>query len=368
MQLEHLTVGLDERSYSIWIGHGILPRLPEALREVAFPCRVAVVSNPRVMGLFGEELIGNLRDAGYGVQPITVPDGEQYKNWQVLQGIYTTLIEQEFDRHCGLIALGGGVIGDMTGFAAATFLRGVPFVQVPTTLLAQVDSSVGGKTAINHELGKNLIGAFYQPRHVHVDVATLRNLDVRDFAAGMAEIIKYGVIRDRDFFQWLRQHREALRRRDPQALIAAVKRSCQIKANIVEIDETEKGQRAILNFGHTFGHAVETLTGYRQYRHGEAVAIGMVVAAAVAHRLSLCSAEDAAALKALLEAFDLPVTPPDFPLQSYLQAMRRDKKMHEGRLRLVLNRGIGDCELRDVFDPADVFGPVLATAPGGPSM
>lgn len=361
--LEQLTVGLDERSYPIWIGDGILDRIGEALKTVPFPRKVAIVTNPTVQGLYGERILDALAGSGFDVSTVMVPDGEAFKNLRTLESIYDALIERGFDRSSGLIALGGGVIGDITGFAAATYLRGIPFAQVPTTLLAQVDSSVGGKTAVNHRLGKNLIGAFYQPVHVHIDVATLATLPSREFSAGMAEIVKYGVIRDRAFFDWLAGHGDSLQRQARGALVQAVKRSCQIKANVVEVDEKENSLRAILNYGHTFGHAVETLAGYGEFRHGEAVAIGMVVAARIACESGLCSQGDAEAIQALLSAFSLPVTPPAFPLDDYLNAMGRDKKVKEGVLRLVLNRGIGDCLVQEITDPESLFASVLPTLP-----
>jgi 3-dehydroquinate synthase len=357
--LERLTVGLGERSYPIWVGDGILEGLGEGLRAADFPRKVAIVTNPTVHGLYGERVLTALAREDFNVSLITIPDGEEHKNLRTLEKIYDALIARGFDRYCGLVALGGGVVGDITGFAAATFLRGVPFVQVPTTLLAQVDSSVGGKTAINHPLGKNLIGAFYQPRHVHIDVSTLVTLPEREFAAGMAEVIKYGIIRDASFFAWLGEHRDRLRRRERAALVEAVKRSCQIKADIVELDEKESSLRAILNYGHTFGHAVETLAGYGEVRHGEAVAIGMNVAATVAKELGLCTSEHVAAITALLGSFELPVAPPPFSLDEYLQAMGRDKKVKAGVLRFVLNRGIGDCLMREIPDPESLFAKVL---------
>ena len=359
MKLKRMIVGLGERSYPLWIGGGILSRLPEALHEANFPRKVAIVTNPVVQSLYGSTVSGELTEAGYETHCIVLPDGEEHKTWLTLQTIFDGLIAQGYDRHCGLIALGGGVTGDMAGFAAATFLRGIPYVQVPTTLLAQVDSSIGGKTAINHPQGKNLIGAFYQPRHVHIDVETLKSLDAREFSTGMAEVIKYGIIRDREFFDWLLKHRQALQKRDTETLISAVKKSCQIKANIVEVDEKEGGLRAILNLGHTFGHAVENLSGYNTFRHGEAVAIGMMVIASISHRLKLCSADDVAAIRNLLRAFDLPVTPPPYPLDAYLDAMMRDKKVQKGTLRLVLNKGIGDCLVQEIADPAVLFAEVL---------
>jgi 3-dehydroquinate synthase len=359
MELKRMIVGLGERSYPIWIGGGILSRLPEALQEVKFPRKVAIVTNPVVQALYGSSIAGSLNDAGYETHFIVLPDGEEHKTWSTLQTIFDALIAQGFDRHCGLIALGGGVTGDMAGFAAATFLRGIPYVQVPTTLLAQVDSSIGGKTAINHPQGKNLIGSFYQPCHVHIDVETLKSLDAREFSTGMAEVVKYGIIRDKEFFDWLLKHRQELQSRDSETLIRAVKKSCQIKADIVEVDEKEGGLRAILNFGHTFGHAVETLSGYNTFRHGEAVAVGMMVVASISHRMELCSADDVSAIRNLLQAFDLPVTPPLYPLDAYLDAMMRDKKVQKGTLRLVLNKGIGDCLVQEIADPAVLFAEAL---------
>lgn len=359
--LERLTVGLGDRSYPIWVGDGILDRLGEALVAVDFPRKVAVVTNPTIEALYGEQVLTALARDGFVASVITIPDGEAYKNIRTLEQIYDALIARGFDRYCGLVALGGGVVGDITGFAAATFLRGLPFVQVPTTLLSQVDSSVGGKTAINHPLGKNLIGAFYQPRHVHVDVATLKTLPAREFAAGMAEVVKYGIIRDAEFFHWLGEHHDSLRRLDRTALVAAVKRSCQIKADIVELDEKEASLRAILNYGHTFGHAVETLAGYGEIRHGEAVAIGMVVAARIAQQLGLCTSSHTAAIASLLSAFSLPVVPPEYPLADYLSAMGRDKKVKAGVLRFVLNRGIGECLVRDLPDPENLLAEILRT-------
>lgn len=359
--IEKITVGLGDRTYPVWIGAGIMDCLGEALQAIGFPQKVAVVTNPMVQELYGERVLLSLGAGGFVVQTVLIPDGEEFKNASTLNSIYDALIEGGFDRSCGLLALGGGVVGDIAGYAAATYLRGIPYVQVPTTLLAQVDSSVGGKTAINHPLGKNLIGAFYQPCHVHIDVSTLETLPEREFAAGMAEVIKYGIIRDAGFFAWLGEHRDRLRRRDQAALVQAVKRSCQIKADIVEQDEKESSLRAILNYGHTFGHAVETLAGYGEIRHGEAVAIGMGVAALVSKELGLCTAEQVAAIDALLGAFALPVVPPPFPLEDYLRAMGRDKKVKAGVLRFVLNRGIGDYLVSEIRDPDRLLAKVLQT-------
>jgi len=353
--MERLTVGLGTRSYPIFVGENILGRLSEFLVEVGFPQKVAVVTNPTVRNLYGIPVIQSLNDGGFCPTEIIVPDGEQYKNLHTLEKIYDELIAARFDRTCGMVALGGGVIGDITGFAAATFLRGIPFVQIPTTLLAQVDSSVGGKTAVNHRLGKNLIGAFYQPRLVCIDISLLKTLPLREFSAGWAEVVKYGIIRDKEFFNWLSRNAQKLLAHNGQELAFAVKKSCQIKANIVEIDETESSMRAILNFGHTFGHAIETLSGYGNYLHGEAIAIGMAVASKISTRLGMASQEDGRAIQDLLDAFHLPVSPPDFPPETFVEAMMRDKKVQDGTLRLVLNLGIGDCRIEKVSDPLELF-------------
>lgn len=358
--IEHLTVPLGDRSYPIFIGSDVLKSLGAKLNEVDFPRRVAVISNPVVSKLYGSVVCQSLLSAGYDCLEINLPDGEQYKNLKTLELIYDELIANNFDRSTGLIALGGGVIGDMVGFAAATFLRGVPFVQVPTTLLAQVDSSVGGKTAVNHPLGKNLIGAFYQPEMVLIDVATLNTLEPREVAAGLAEVVKYGVIKDEDFFRWLENNYLSLQQRQEDALITAVKRSCQIKADIVEVDEKEGSVRAFLNYGHTFGHAVESLSGYGEWKHGEAVAIGMVVAAKIAASQGLCDREDVVRISSLLKSLDLPVDPPDYSLNDYVAAMQRDKKVKHGTLTLVLNLGVGDVKLVQIPDINTVFEEILA--------
>ena len=357
--LEKIDIDLGERSYPIIIGAEILSDFGCTLKELNFPNQVAVISNDKVSGIYGDVVRETLVNADFSVLEINLPDGEEFKTLQTLEKIYDALISAEFDRGSGLIALGGGVIGDMVGFAAATFLRGIPFVQVPTTVLAQVDSSVGGKTAVNHPLGKNLIGAFYQPELVFIDVATLDSLDPREISAGLAEVVKYGVIRDLAFFQWLEGHIDPLLGLERSALIAAIKRSCEIKADIVEVDEKEGSLRAILNYGHTFGHAIEALAGYGQWKHGEAVAAGMLVAARISAGEGLCAAEDVQRIARLLEAFRLPTEPPEFPLEQYLEAMRRDKKVKQGTLTLVLNQGIGQVVLKKISDPRAVFAPIL---------
>ena len=357
--MEIINVPLANRSYPILIGSGCLAQIGQELSNKGFPQRVAVISNPKVDALYGRVVGDSLARHGFSHLHYNVPDGEEYKSLQTLQTIFDRLIQDGFDRGCGLIALGGGVIGDMAGFAAATFLRGIPYAQVPTTLLAQVDSSVGGKTAVNHPLGKNLIGAFYQPELVLIDIATLNTLEPREVSAGLAEVVKYGVISDYDFFHWLELNVDRLRNRDPEALIYAIKKSCQIKADIVEIDETEGSIRAYLNFGHTFGHAIEALAGYGQWKHGEAVAVGMIVAAKISAREGLCDPQDVIRLTRLLNALELPTSPPDFPINDYIAAMQRDKKVKMGTLTMVLNRGIGEVELKRVTDIAKVFASAL---------
>lgn len=346
--MAEIVVGLGENSYPIIIGERVLPNLGSALNDVDFPEKVAIVTNPTVGDLYCEQVIDTLAASGSNVSVIRVPDGEEYKTLETLENIYDVLIERHFDRYCGLIALGGGVIGDMAGFAAATFLRGIPLVQIPTTLLSQVDSSVGGKTGVNHPQGKNLIGAFYQPKHVHIDVVALETLPKREYASGLAEVIKYGIIRDPEFFKWLEDHRELLADRSADALTHAIMISCQIKADVVENDEKEHGVRALLNLGHTFGHAVETLAGYGVVKHGEAVSIGMVMAARTAHKLGYCSEDDITRIVDLLSYFDLPVVPPDFTVADYLSVMQRDKKVMDGKIRVVLNHGIGSAELHQI--------------------
>ncbi len=353
--MESIRVSLADRSYSIVIQSHLFENIGRELAAARFPSKIALISNPTVDDFYGKLLRTSLQNSGFSVVQHNVPDGEEYKNLKTLETIYDFLIENNLDRGCGLIALGGGVVGDMAGFAAATFLRGIPYVQVPTTLLSQVDSSVGGKTAVNHPLGKNLIGAFYQPEAVYIDISTLETLPIREISAGLAEVVKYGVIYDAEFFTWLENNAQLLKQRDPDSFIYAIRRSCQIKAEIVAIDEREGSIRAHLNYGHTFGHAVEKLSGYGQWKHGEAVAIGMVVAAQIASHQGLCTDGDVERISSLLQSLDLPVTPPDFPLDDYVTAMKRDKKVSDGTLTLVLNRGIGEVILKKVPDVKKVF-------------
>lgn len=340
-----LHVELGERSYPIHIGSGLLAE-PRWLREHIRGRQVLVVSNEVVAPLYLDPVLSALD--GLQVESIILPDGEAHKTLDTIGLIYDRLLERRHNRTTTLLALGGGVVGDMTGFAAATYQRGVDFVQIPTTLLAQVDSSVGGKTGVNHPLGKNMIGAFHQPRCVLADIATLASLPPREFSAGMAEVIKYGLICDAPLYAWIETHREALQSRCPETLAEAVERCCSDKARVVAADEREAGQRAILNLGHTFGHAIETAMGYGVWLHGEAVAAGMVVALELSARLGWISAAEVSRLQRLLEFFGLPVlTPAGIDNERFLELMAVDKKVIDGRLRLVLLRGIGEAVVTD---------------------
>jgi 3-dehydroquinate synthase len=345
-----LTVDLGDRSYPIHIGQGLLGK-PSLLSPHLGGRQVLVVSNETVAPLYLEPVLGMLGD--YLVTTVILPDGEQYKNLETLNKIYTALLENRLNRGCTLIALGGGVVGDITGFAAASYQRGVAFLQIPTTLLAQVDSSVGGKTGVNHPLGKNMIGAFHQPRCVLIDTNTLDTLDDRQLAAGLAEVIKYGLINDADFFAWLEQNIDALKARDKQALAQAIQRSCSIKAEIVAADERESGRRALLNLGHTFGHAIETGTGYGNWLHGEAVAAGMVMAADLSARHGWLPQSDVERAAALLRRAGLPVAPPaEMHEQQFLDLMAVDKKAVDSGLRLILLKAIGEAVVTAEYQPA----------------
>ncbi|MFQ5428117.1 MAG: 3-dehydroquinate synthase [Thermodesulfobacteriota bacterium] len=347
-----LTVELKDRSYPIEIKRGLISEAGFRLKELGFSGKCAVVTNPLVYGLYGDVLLKGLLRANAGCfEPvvITVPDGEEYKTLAEAEKIYDALVANCFERGSPIIALGGGVIGDIAGFVAATYLRGVPYIQVPTTLLAEVDSSVGGKTAVNHSHGKNLIGSFYQPQAVLIDPDTLSTLEERDVQTGLAEVVKYGVILERDFFDFLEKNASGLRALESDIIIEAISRSCAIKARVVAADEFEtSGQRAVLNLGHTFGHAIEALSGYGQYRHGEAVAMGMVLAARFSVSLGLFAAGEAARLEALILALGLPVEAPKIKPEDFIEAMRHDKKVTGGRMRFILIREIGSVEMRDV--------------------
>jgi 3-dehydroquinate synthase len=343
-----LNVDLGDRSYPIFIGSGLLVDSAR-YRPYLAGRQVMIVSNETVAPLYLDAVHAALD--GCRVERVILPDGEQYKTLDDVNRIYTALLEARFDRRCTLVALGGGVVGDMTGFAAATYQRGVDFIQVPTTLLSQVDSSVGGKTGVNHALGKNMIGAFHQPRAVIADTATLSTLPDRELSAGLAEVIKYGLINDPGFFDWLEQQMPALVERDPTALARAIERSCADKAAIVEADEREAGQRALLNLGHTFGHAIETGMGYGQWLHGEAVGAGMCMAAQLSQALGWLNADDVARVQALVAAAGLPTEPPAAVGGGrFLELMAVDKKVLDGQLRLVLLRGIGEAVVTSDFD------------------
>jgi 3-dehydroquinate synthase len=337
-------IALGDRSYEIVIGSGViqdaavwrgLPRATTAL----------IVSNPVVAGLYGERLAKALTRNYERVLTLELPDGEAHKDWASLNLIFDRLLGAQCDRKTVLFALGGGVVGDMTGFAAACFMRGVPFVQVPTTLLAQVDSSVGGKTAINHPLGKNMIGAFYQPERVICDLDTLATLPGRELSAGLAEVIKYGPIADAVFLDWIESNLERLLARDPRALAHAVQRSCELKAAVVAADERESGLRAILNFGHTVGHAIEAGLGYGQWLHGEAVGCGMVMASDLSARMGLMPAAFVERMRTLCSRAGLPLRAPDLGVERYVELMRGDKKSEGGEIRFVLIESLGRATL-----------------------
>ena len=338
-----INVALGDRSYPICIA-------PDALTQIAayVPQRYLIVTNTTVAPLYLEQLSTVLQAAGKAGTALVLPDGEAYKTLATLELIFDALLQGQFDRKTTLIALGGGVIGDLTGFAAASYMRGVPFVQVPTTLLSQVDSAVGGKTGVNHPLGKNMIGAFYQPQAVLADTSTLATLPERELSAGLAEVIKYGPIVDMEFFSWLEQHCQQLRERHLPALAYAIARSCEIKAEIVRLDEREGGLRAILNFGHTFAHAIESALGYGVWLHGEAVGCGMVMAADLSMRLGYLSATEVTRVRTLVKAAGLPVVAPDLGLATWLEWMQVDKKNEGGQIRFIVLRSMGNAVIETV--------------------
>ncbi|MBO9651938.1 MAG: 3-dehydroquinate synthase [Variovorax sp.] len=353
---ESVEIQLGDRSYPILIGSGLLGE-PGSYAALPSAATALIVTNTTVAPLYAETLRAALANRFRTVHLLELPDGEAYKDWQTLNLIFDALLSHGCDRKTVLFALGGGVVGDMTGFAAASYMRGVPFVQVPTTLLAQVDSSVGGKTAINHPLGKNMIGAFYQPRLVLCDLSTLATLPPRELSAGLAEIIKYGPIHDMAFMDWIEANIDAMVARDPSALAHAVKRSCEIKAEVVGQDERETGLRAILNFGHTFGHAIESGLGYGEWLHGEAVGCGMVMAAHLSQRLGGVDEAFVQRLTALIRKAGLPVVGPALGAERYLELMRIDKKSEAGEIRFVVidkpgsavMRGAPDAMVREVL-------------------
>jgi 3-dehydroquinate synthase len=357
--MKTLTVDLGNRSYPIHIGQQLLEN-SDLLKHHVRGKQVMVVSNDTVAPLYLDKVMQGL--SGLDAASVILPDGEQYKTLDTLNSIFTALLESRYNRDCTLVALGGGVVGDITGFAAASYQRGVAFLQIPTTLLAQVDSSVGGKTGVNHVLGKNMIGAFHQPGCVVIDTDTLDTLDDRQFSAGLAEVVKYGLIRDAGFFDWLETNMGALMSRDKQALGYAIERSCAIKAEIVAADERESGQRALLNLGHTFGHAIETGTGYGNWLHGEAVATGMLMAADLSARHGWLNTDAVRRTEQLLQQAKLPTTAPgEMDESRFMELMAIDKKVIDGSLRLVLLKGIGDATVTGDFKP-DLLGETLRSA------
>lgn len=355
--MQILNVDLGDRSYPIYIGAGLLSR-PELLQDHIAGRQVCVVTNETVAPIYLQTVKASL--SGYQYSQVILPDGEQHKTLDVLSRIYDRLLEDKHNRTTTLVALGGGVVGDMTGYAAASYQRGVNFIQIPTTLLSQVDSSVGGKTGVNHPLGKNMIGAFHQPQCVIADTDTLRTLPPRELSAGLAEVIKYGLIGDRGFYDWLENNIEGLVSSEQLALSEAIFRSCANKAKIVASDEKEAGIRAILNLGHTFGHAIETAQGYGNWLHGEAVATGMLLAADLSARLGWIAPSDVARLKSLLQSAQLPVMPPPMSCEQFLTLMAVDKKVLDGRLRLVLLKQIGEAIITSEMAEADVRATLVA--------
>ncbi|AZZ94396.1 3-dehydroquinate synthase [Hahella sp. KA22] len=357
MTMETLQVELGDRSYPIYIGAGLLKAssyFADAIRHK----QVMIVTNETIAPLYLEQLEASLE--GFQVDKTILEDGEQFKNLDSLNNIFDHLLTQKHNRTTTLIALGGGVVGDMTGFAAACYQRGVDFIQAPTTLLSQVDSSVGGKTGVNHPLGKNMIGAFYQPKAVVIDTDTLKTLPAAEVSAGLAEVIKYGLIYDQAFFSWLEENIDLIKELDSAVITYAIKRSCEIKAEVVAADETEQGLRAILNLGHTFGHAIEAYTHYKEWLHGEAVAVGMLMAADLSRRMGRLNEQDCERITKLISRADLPVRPPvSMTKDDFIRYMAIDKKVLDGQLRLVLLESLGRADVTADF-PADMLQETLA--------
>jgi len=347
-----VNVPLGERSYDIEIGTNLDQAGPR-IKGLGLGQKIAIVVNPTVKELYGKRVVDSLKAQGFMVMSIIIPDGEQYKNLDWANAIYTALLTNGFDRRSLIVALGGGVIGDLAGFAAATYMRGIPFVQVPTTLLAMVDSSVGGKTGVNHPMGKNMIGAFHQPKKVLMDLGVLTSLPKEEFLSGMAEVIKYGVIRDAAFFEYLDKNREKILDLDPDALAFIIRRSCEIKAEVVSRDEREGGLRAVLNYGHTVGHAIEKAENYTM-RHGHAVAIGMVYASRLAHQTGLCDASVPGRVEALIRSFGLPSELSALSrrpsVAELMDTMQIDKKAEGGKVKFVLPTKIGEVVVTKAWD------------------
>ena len=346
--MQTLHVELGDRRYPIFIGSHLNPQ--QLLEPYIKGQQVMIVTNTTVQALYLDHYVRSIEKLGKKVAVCVLPDGEKYKNIEHLNLIFDALLEANFNRDCTVLALGGGVIGDMAGFASACFQRGVYFIQVPTTLLSQVDSSVGGKTGINHPLGKNMIGAFQQPQVVLADMAQLKTLPPRELSAGLAEVIKYALLGDEQFLTWLEYHMDGLIAQDPELLAEAVYRSCAHKARIVANDEKEQGERALLNLGHTFGHAIESYMGYGVWLHGEAVATGMVMAADLSQRMGWISLDDLARTKKIIQRAKLPIVCPKIPLDEFLAYMSHDKKVLNGQLRLILMKQLGQAVITKDFD------------------
>jgi 3-dehydroquinate synthase len=362
--MEEVRLNLAERSYSILIGEGLLASIGSILQERQIDGRILVITNPTVARWYREPLIHSLQSAGFSVQVAEVPDGESYKSLEQASFLYDTLIDGAYDRKSLLIALGGGVIGDLTGFVAATYMRGVRFIQIPTTLLAQVDSSIGGKVAVNHPKGKNLIGAFYQPSLVITDVTTLKTLPEAEFNSGMAEVIKHGFILDENYLRLIAGEYELIHNLDPEILSFVVSGSCRIKSEVVEQDEKESGLRAILNFGHTIGHAIEAVTNYTYYKHGEGVALGMLAASQIAARTGrLKEADLPKNLLKICQKFKLPTKLPGLAIQEILEAIKLDKKVESAKVRWVLPEKVGIMKITSEV-PAEVITEVLVEMGG----
>lgn len=345
--MEKIRVNLGDRSYGICIGSKILGKIGPKLKSFNSSPKTAIISNPAVYRLYGKKVLNSIKSSGFDAIPVIIPDGEKYKDISIVQKIYGKLLRHRLDRKSALIALGGGVIGDITGFVASTYMRGIDYIQIPTTLLAQVDSSVGGKTGVNHKLGKNMIGTFYQPKLVWIDIDTLKTLPQKEFFAGLAEVIKYGVIWDARLFAFLENNRDKILRLDEKSLTHIIKRSCEIKAEVVSKDEREAGLRAILNYGHTIGHAIETVTGYKKYLHGEALAIGMHAEARLAEKLGIVSGKSVQKIKALINSYCLPSEMPSkIDVNSLLASMQLDKKAVAGELKFILPERIGKVRIQ----------------------
>jgi 3-dehydroquinate synthase len=353
--MQKIRVELGERSYNITIGNGILKDIGRTIEKFEFSNKAALISNPTVYDLYGKTVSESLKASGYDLTEVILPDGEEYKSLASTEKIYEALLKAKLDRKSALFALGGGVIGDITGFAASTYMRGIDFIQIPTTLLAQVDSSVGGKTGVNHPLGKNMIGAFWQPRLVWIDTATLKTLPRREFLSGFGEVIKYGVIWDEDFFAYLESNRDKILSLDNEALIHIIRRSCEIKSEVVSKDERESGLRAILNYGHTIGHAIETITGYKEYLHGEAVAMGMHLEAKLSNHFGLIKKKAVARIKALIDSYGLPSEMPDeILINDLMEKMQIDKKTVGGKMHFVLPEKVGAVRIHSGITSEDM--------------